>query len=98
MSSRADASCPLAHARRKDRATRAIPSRQNPSTMGFVRLQVNGSISCVKASSPVLAVTAGGTPQVSSGSTIAMRGIIVTFRRLALTLWAGEVNTALRVT
>ena len=27
-----------------------------------------------------------------------MRGIIVTFRRLALTLWAGEANTALRVT
>ena len=39
----------------------------------FARHETKGSISCVKASRPVLAVTAGGRWYVNSGSTSATR-------------------------
>jgi hypothetical protein len=66
--------------------------------MGFGRLQVNGSINCVSASSPVAAVTSGGIPCVSSGSTSASRGIIPRLRRLAFTPpCSGDASTAFLV-
>ena len=83
---------------RSERAARIIPSRHSASVSGFALLDVNGSINCVSASRPVLAVTAGGKLWVSSGSTSARRGSIVGLRRLALMPCSGEASTALRVT
>ena len=47
-------------------------------------------MSCVRASRPVEAVTARGSPKVNSGSTTARRASIPALRRLALTRCAGR--------
>ncbi len=57
-----------------------------------------GSMTCVRASRPVLAVTSGGMLYVSLGSTSATRGSISGLRRLTFTRCSGEAKTALRVT
>jgi len=75
-----------------------MPSRQMASHSGFARRETKGSITCVSASSPVLAVTSGGTPSVSSGSTSATAGSISGLRRLAFTPSCSASSTALRVT
>ena len=46
----------------------------------------------------VLAVMAAGSPTVSCGSTIAMRGSIIGLRRLAFTPCSADPSTAFRVT
>ena len=61
-------------------------------------METYGSISWVSASSPVLAVNAGGKSSVSSGSTTARRASIPGLLRLTLTRCSGEAKTALRVT
>ena len=78
--------------------TRGIASRQIASTKALARALTNGSISWVKASRPVDAVSAGGRSNVSSGSTSATPGSMCGLRRLALTPCVGEPRTALRVT
>ena len=55
-------------------------------------------MSCVSASMPVAAVSAGGRFSVSSGSTTASRGSMDGLRRLAFTRCAGDDSTAFRVT
>ena len=83
---------------RNERAVRWIPSRHTESVKGFANLHKKGSISCVSASIPVLAVIEGGSEYVSSESTTASRGSISGLRRLTLILCSGETRTALRVT
>ena len=68
------------------------------SVSGLARTQTYGSINCVNASSPLVAVGSGGSVSVSAGSTSATRGRRCGLRRLALQRWAGEASTALRVT
>ena len=69
-------SAPCSYARRTPPFARRIPSTQIMSVKGFARRQTYGSINCVNASRPVLAVTARGKSRVSSGSTFAYRGSI----------------------
>ena len=66
--------------------------------MALARAETNGSINCVSASRPVLAVTAGGSPRSAPGRPRARRGSISGLRRLTLTRCSGEASTALRVT
>src|SRR5579862_2447790 len=77
---------------------RLIPSIQYGSTRGLARALTYGSMSCVRASRPVLAVTAGGSPYVNSGSSSATRGSISGLRMLAFTPCSVDPRTALRVT
>ncbi len=77
---------------------RASPSRHRASVSGLARDETNGSMSCVNASSPVLAVTAGGIEALNSGSTSATAGRSCMPRRLTFTPCSGERITALRVT
>ncbi len=102
MSSRASGAAVPApaesNATRRDRATRVMPSRQNASVNGLARDDVNGSTSWTSASSPELAVTAGGSVYVRLGSTRATRASIDGLRRLTLTRCRGEARTAFRVT
>jgi hypothetical protein len=74
------------------------PAAARQSVSAFARTETKGSRHWLSASRPLAAVTGGGQLMVSSGSTIATRGIISGLRRLALTRWAGEVSTALAVT
>ena len=82
--SRAARSVPSRTAIGNARATRPIPSMHSGSMIGDARTDTYGSMSCASASRPVAAVTAGGSPSVSSGSTSATRGSIRALRRLAL--------------
>ena len=68
------------------------------TVIGFPFGDTNGSRHCVSASSPVLAVTSGGSEYVSSGSTIATVGSIDGLRRLTFTRASSTMSTALRVT
>ena len=81
----ASTSSPWSNARRNARATRGNASRQMASVRGLAFTETYGSISCVRASIPVDAVSAGGSASVSSGSTTASAGNINGLRRL--TFW-----------
>jgi len=60
------------------------PSMARACGIGCAFFEMKLSMSCVIASMPLAAVTAGGTVTVSSGSTRAMRGMIFSERRLFL--------------
>ena len=68
------------------------------SVSGLAFTDTYGSISCVRASIPVDAVSAGGSASVSSGSTTASAGSINGLRRLTFWWLSGTVRTAFRVT
>ena len=65
---------------------------------GLARTETKGSRHWVSASRPLDAVTAGGQPSVSAGSTSATRGSIRGLRRLALSRCSGTASTAFAVT
>lgn len=72
---------------------------QGSSTSNLQSMQLTPEKpTCVKASKPVLAVTAGGTDKQSWGSTIATDGNINELRMLALTRCSGDDNTPFLVT
>ncbi len=98
MSARAALSVPSRKARRSAVAARPIPPSHNASVIGFARHDTYASMSCVSASSPVVAVSAGGRSSVSEGSTIANRGRSDGPRRLTFTPCARDAITEFRVT
>jgi hypothetical protein len=98
MSRLASRSLPSRNARRSAPLARCIPSRATASDSGFACGETNGSMHCVSASSPVLAVTEGGSEYVSSGSITATAGSISGLRRLTFTCSSSAINTAFRVT
>ena len=66
--------------------------------IGFANGDTYGSRHWVSASRPDDAVTAGGQPRVSSGSTSATRASIEGCRMLTLTPCSGELTTPFMVT
>ncbi|OQA20057.1 MAG: hypothetical protein BWY64_00465 [bacterium ADurb.Bin363] len=85
ISSLADKSLPFLYAFLSDLTILFMPSRHIVSMRGFGLLHTYGSMSCVRASRPVDAVTEGGSESVSSGSITAILGSIRLLLRLTLT-------------
>ena len=74
------------------------PAVASASVTGFALPETSGYRHWVSASRPLAAVTAGGQPRVSNGSTSASRGIMNALRTLAFRPWSGEASTAFAVT
>jgi hypothetical protein len=98
MSVRAARSVPSAYAVRSPVAARRNPSAAHRSVNGLAIGDTSGSRHWVSASSPLAAVTAGGQPTVSSGSTRATAGSIGRPRMLTLIRCSGTASTAFAVT
>ncbi|MEZ4505263.1 MAG: hypothetical protein R2848_05170 [Thermomicrobiales bacterium] len=72
--------------------------KARPSLIGVPRVQVYASMAWVSASIPVEAVSRGGKPSVSPGSTMAILGAIAQSRRETLICRVVSLTTELRVT